>query len=429
MSRTARPAMIFQAFPKGDPRGFVLLMLTIAMASLGTIFVGSASEGQTTTTGGTFLSLILHEVAYLIIGVVSLVIIAKVQLRRLIQFSPWFMGAAIVLLTAVAVRGVPVNGGKRWLNLYLVLFQPSEVFKLATVLFLAFGIQKFHHYIGRGKYLLQFLAPIGIGAVLIIVEPDLGTASIVFAITLAVLLVAGMPRKFFVAAGILALLGLAAFSNLKHFHYAWVRFTSFLHFGQFSSKFNYQIDQSKIAVGSGGLTGLGFGHSRAKWGFLPNPHTDFIFSIISEEMGLIGAVVVIALFAWFVIVAVQIAARCSNQTYRFIAIGITVWIALEAVVNIASVVGWWAVTGIPLPFFSYGGTSLIVDLVAVGILYNIANDRSTSKDLTIREHASAHALVPLRDYQEDRLVRHRRGSVTTARRGSPSTPRRPQPRY
>ena len=146
-------------------------------------------------------------------------------------------------------------------------------------------------------------------------------------------------------------------------------------------------------------------------------------------MGLIGAVVVIALFAWFVIVAVQIAARCSNQTYRFIAIGITVWIALEAVVNIASVVGWWAVTGIPLPFFSYGGTSLIVDLVAVGILYNIANDRSTSKDLTIREHASAHALVPLRDYQEDRLVRHRRGSVTTARRGSPSTPRRPQPRY
>ena len=119
---------------------------------------------------------------------------------------------------------------------------------------------------------------------------------------------------------------------------------------------------------------------------MPNPHTDFIYTIIGEELGLIGSLVVIALFVAFLFAAVRIAQQCSNQSYRFIVIGITTWIIFEAIVNIASVVGWWAVTGIPLPFFSYGGTALITELAAIGILYNIAHDTSRSGDLTFREH-------------------------------------------
>jgi cell division protein FtsW len=168
--------------------------------------------------------------------------------------------------------------------------------------------------------------------------------------------------------------------------YSAKRFFSFLHPNANLLGSGYQLVQSKIGLGAGGVTGLGLGHSREKWGLLPNPHTDFIFTIVGEELGLIGTLAVIALFLAFLMAAVRIAQRCSNQVYRLIAIGITTWIAVEALINIASVVGWWAVTGVPLPFFSYGGTALITELASVGLLYNIAHDRSKTGDLTIREY-------------------------------------------
>jgi cell division protein FtsW len=136
-------------------------------------------------------------------------------------------------------------------------------------------------------------------------------------------------------------------------------------------------------LGAGGLTGLGLDHSREKWGLLPNPHTDFIFTIIGEELGLIGTLSVIALFVGFLMVATRIARQCTNEVYRLVVVGITTWIIFEAAINIASVVGFWAVTGIPLPFFSYGGTALITELAAIGLLYNIAHDRSRSAHLVI----------------------------------------------
>jgi len=160
---------------------------------------------------------------------------------------------------------------------------------------------------------------------------------------------------------------------------------SFLHPNTHLLGSGYQLLQSRIGLGAGGVGGLGLGHSREKWGLLPNPHTDFIFTVIGEELGLIGTLAVIALFVAFLFAAVRIAQQCTNSVYRLIAVGITTWIAVEALINIASVVGWWAVTGIPLPFFSYGGTALITELAAVGLLYNIAHDRTRSGDVTIRE--------------------------------------------
>ena len=417
--RTERTPYLFQPFPKEDSRGKMLLVITTVMVVLGTAFVGSASEGQTIATGGTPMSILGHSIAYAVIGGFALFMVSKVQLQKLLRFSTILLYVALFALVAVWKSGVSVNGGQRWLNLHLIVFQPSELFKLATVLYIGSMIQKHYLTLGRASYLLRYLVPVLGGFGLILLEPDMGTSSMVIAITLTMLITAGMSRTFILSASAILFLGLVGFVAVKS--YAWSRFTSFLHFGQFQHSLNYQIDQSKTAIGSGGLTGLGFGHSRAKWGLLPNPHTDFIFSILGEEMGLIGALVVISLFAWFLLVAVRIAARCTNQAYRYVAMGITVWIGLEAIINIASVMGWWAVTGIPLPFFSYGGTSLIMEMIAVGILYNIANDRSVSKDLTIREFQTLRHPVSIGHFRDERIRRHRQAPVSTVRR--------PQPRY
>jgi len=146
----------------------------------------------------------------------------------------------------------------------------------------------------------------------------------------------------------------------------------------------YQLQQSKIGLGAGYLFGLGYGQSREKWGLLPNPHTDFIFSIIGEEFGLVGTLVVVGLFVAFLATATKIIGQCPNDVYRLLAIGVTTWITLEALLNIASVVGFWAITGVPLPFFSYGGSSLIMELCAVGLLINVANQRKGSAPLVLQ---------------------------------------------
>jgi cell division protein FtsW len=203
-------------------------------------------------------------------------------------------------------------------------------------------------------------------------------------IAVAMVAVAGLSRRLLTR--VVGLTGVAVAGYLFVEPYSAKRFFSFLHPNADLLNSGYQLAQSRIGLGAGGVTGLGLGHSREKWGLLPNPHTDFIFTIVGEELGLIGTLAVIALFIAFVMVAVRIAQQCSNQVYRLVAVGITTWIAVEALLNIASVVGWWAVTGVPLPFFSYGGTALITELAAVGLLYNIAHDRSRSGDLTIREY-------------------------------------------
>ncbi|MHB1968982.1 MAG: FtsW/RodA/SpoVE family cell cycle protein, partial [Acidimicrobiales bacterium] len=210
---------------------------------------------------------------------------------------------------------------------------------------------------------------------------DLGTASVVFCLALVMLWTVGLPWRFFVAVGFAGVAGFIAFMKIKP--YSAERLTAFLHPNANLLASGYQLFQSKIGLGAGGLTGLGLGHSREKYGLLPNAHTDFIFTIIGEELGLVGTLCVLALFVGFLVTAVRIAQRSAHGTHRLIVVGVTTWRMVEAGINVASVVGWWAVTGVPLPFFSYGGTALIVELFAVGLLYNVAHDRSRAPDLVV----------------------------------------------
>ena len=370
--------------PRGNATGRLLLIITTALVIFGTIFVASSSEGQAAANGGSAFSIMVHDVAYLCLGVFAWYGAARVRLDRLLKSAPLLVLSGLFLLLAVKAIGVTSNGGKRWLNLHVINLQPSELFKLFSVVFIAWLVQHHHDELDNWKQLAVWTLPVWLGCGLIVLEPDIGTASVVLVIGLSMLAVAGLSRRLLTCVVILT--GVAVGGYLLFQPYSAKRFFSFLHPNTNLLGSAYQLLQSRIGLGAGGVTGLGLGHSREKWGLLPNPHTDFIFAIVGEELGLIGALAVIALFVAFLMVSVRIAQRCSNQVYRLAAVGITTWIAVEALINISSVVGWWAVTGVPLPFFSYGGTALITELAAVGVLYNIAHDRSRTDDLTIREY-------------------------------------------
>jgi cell division protein FtsW len=369
--------------PRGNFNARMLLVVTTLLVAFGTIAVASASEGQAVANGGSSFSIILRDLVYLGFGLFALYVVARLRLARVLRSAPLLILFGLALLAAVKMVGVTSDGGKRWLNLHVILLQPSEMFKLFTVLFLAWLVQNHHGELSNWKQLVLWTSPVAIGAALVLVEPDIGTTSVIVSVAYVMLAVAGLSKKRLAQ---IAVLGVVVFLGyLKMKPYSAARFFSFLHPNKDLLGSGYQLLQSKIGLGAGGLTGLGLGNSREKFGLLPNPHTDFIFTIVGEELGLIGSLVVIGLFIWFLFVATRIAKQCTNEVYRLLVVGVTTWIVLEAIINIASVVGGWAVTGIPLPFFSYGGTALITELAAVGLMYNVAHDTSHSGDVEIRQ--------------------------------------------
>jgi cell division protein FtsW len=372
---------ILQPFPRGDRAAAALLVVTALMVGYGTVMVGSASDAQSALNGGTSFALAIRDLIYLAIGAVVFWMVARIRLSWLINLAPMLLGIGLALLVGVELVGITVNGGKRWLPTPFIQIQPSELFKLIVVLYVAWVVQRHHRSIGNWQHLALWMTPVLAGVGLILLEHDVGTDTVVVAIALVVLFVAGLPRKIVRGILLLSVPVMGVYAILEP--YSVRRLTSFLHPNSNLTTSGYQLLQSRIGLGAGGLTGLGLDHSREKWGLLPNPHTDFIFTIIGEELGLVGTLSVIALFIGFLMVATRIARQCTNEVYRLLVVGITAWIVLEAVINIASVVGFWAVTGIPLPFFSYGGTALITELAAIGLLYNIAHDRSRSPRLVI----------------------------------------------
>jgi cell division protein FtsW len=383
-SNPKRSRGLFQPLPRGNFNARALLVVTALMVTFGTIAVASASEGQSAASGGSPWSIMIHDVIYLGFGVFALYVMSRIRIDQLVRKAPLIMLGGLTLLVAVKAVGLTANGGKRWLNLRVIDLQPSEMFKLFTVLFVAWLVEQHHDELNNWMQLAIWTLPVALGCALILMEPDIGTMSVVAIIAFVMLGVAGLSPKLMALIMALGVVGLYGYMKFNPYSYA--RFFSFLHPNGDLQGNGYQLLQSKIGLGAGGLSGLGLGHSREKWGLLPNPHTDFIFTVIGEELGIIGTLFVIALFVAFLFTAVRIAQKCTNDVYRLIAMGIATWITLEAIINIASVVGWWAVTGIPLPFFSYGGTALITELAAVGLLYNIAHDQSRSPDVSLEEY-------------------------------------------
>jgi len=379
---------LFDRFPRvhttGDKLINAMLINIVLLVTCGTLAVASASEGQAAVSGSAF-SIMEMQVLWIGVGAIGFWFMMTVPLKAIMRPSLVYVAltCALVLLAYVDVRGTKVDGARRWIRMAGLDLQPSELFKIATVVGLAVLISHFSTVIGNGQRLIAVLLPIGFGVLLIVGGKDFGTASIVVAIALMMLYTAGVSSRKLVltmAAGVTFFV----LALMTHpFQYVRARFTAFLHPAQDTAGAGWQLLQSKIGLGAGGLFGLGYGHSREKWGLLPNPHTDFILAIIGEEMGLIGTLVVVGLFVWFLITATKMIQRCPNDVYRLMAVGITTWITVEAIINIASIVGFWAITGVPLPFVSYGGTSLVMELSAVGLLCNIAKQREAAPPLVL----------------------------------------------
>ncbi len=349
-----------------------LLLVTILLVGFGIIMVYSASgifSGERFQDPFHFLK---REIIWTLIGFSFLFLLSRFDYHRLAKFSKPLLLFSILLLVLLFTRlGVSVKGAQRWLRIGPLNFQPSELAKLAIILYLAEFLSRKRKEIGRFTqgFLppLIFLAPI---VLLILLEPDLGTAILILMLFLIILFVSGVKLSYLAS---LFLLGLSIFSFLIYRSpYQKARLLTFLHPWADSQGAGYQITQSLIALGSGGIFGRGLGQSRQKLFFLPEAHTDFIFSIIGEELGILGTLFLLSLFALFIYQGRRIAKNSKDDFGHLLATGITLLIGLEAILHIGVAIGFFPTKGTPLPFVSYGGSALVISLIAVGILLNIS---------------------------------------------------------
>lgn len=353
--------------------GVRLLVLSGALTVFGLVMVLSASSVASINTAGTPWSLFEKQAMWAVIGAIGCVVGIRVDLGRLRKWSvPLLIGSGLMLV-AVLVPGVgtTVGGSSRWIGFGPLRVQPSEFSKIAFALFIADLVTRRE----RGRDTLRevvrpAMIALGIMGILILKQPDMGTAIVLACIAGAVLFAAGIDRRIlFFVMGSFTVVG--AILSLDE-AYRRARFLAFLHPFSSPTGTSYQIAQSLVALGSGGLTGTGIGGSLAKWDLLPNAWTDFIFAIIGNELGLVGALAVILAYVAFAFFGIRIARRSKDRFASLLAVAITCWIVAQAFINIGGVVSALPETGIPLPFVSSGGSSLVVALFAVGLLFNIA---------------------------------------------------------
>lgn len=311
------------------------------------------------------------EIIWTVVGILGMVFTMSIDYHIYKKWTPWLVMITIGLLVVVLFIGVDINGARRWIRLGPLSFQPSELAKYVVVLYLALLIDKRRGKIREFKEgTIYYLAIAAVFAGLIILEKNLSITAIVMMVAFIMILVGGAKLSHLfslIPVGLLAVLGLIIFEP-----YRLKRLTSFLDPWADQAGDSYQLIQSLYALGSGGFFGVGLGNSRQKALFMPEPHNDFIFAIIGEELGLIGCVFIIAVFIFIVIKGTSIAVKARDNYGYLLAIGIISVISIQAIINIAVVTGSMPVTGVPMPLISYGGTSLVFNLLAIGILLNIS---------------------------------------------------------
>jgi cell division protein FtsW len=350
----------------GSDRGVTLLVAaTASLLVVGLAMVLSASSVSAYDRFGSSFLFFNRHVVYAAIGVGVGVITSRMR------YAAWERLSAPGLVLHPAA-GTVAGGSSRWIAVGPITVQPSEFAKLAVVAFGATLLARRWKRIHSLRSLALPLLPIvGVVCGLILLQPDLGTAVIIGGTVFALLFVAG-ARIRHLAVGGGAALGIG-FAAIYAEGYRWARLVSFTNPWADPHGNGYQTIQSFIGLGSGGLFGVGLGAGRQKWLSLPNAHTDFIYAIFGEELGLIGALFVLVLFGVFLYAGARIAVQAPDALGRLLAAGITAWIGLQAVVNLGAVTGLLPITGVPLPFVSFGGSSLVVSLAAVGVLVSVAH--------------------------------------------------------
>jgi len=362
---------------RGQLEASVLTLITFGLVAFGLVMVYSATSASAALANGDPAYYLKRQAGYALLGLVLMLVASRTDFRVLRRLAPVLMVSSIVLLLAVLVIGQAVNGARRWITVGPAVFQPSELAKLALAVWAAAYLARKRPPRTLGELWRPVGLLAGIVSVLLLLEPDLGTAITILVMLSAMLLVAGTPVRT-VGTGVL-IAGAVSMVAVWFEPYRRARLFSFINPWHDAQGAGYQTVQAMIGLGSGGIFGRGLGQSIEKANFLPEAHTDMIFAIIGEELGLVGATAVIAAYAAFAYFGLRIALSCRDPFGKRLAAGLTVLICGQAAINLAAVLGLAPLTGIPLPFVSYGGSSLVVALASVGILLNIARDAGAQR--------------------------------------------------
>lgn len=358
----------------GAAPDLTLFMVTLILLGIGVVMVFSASSVRAYEYYRDSYYFLKRQLLWSVIGVIAMIFTMHIDYRLLRRFAAPILVVTLVLLIVVLIPGVGlmISGSRRWLGVRgIFTFQPSELAKVGMMVFLSSYLSRDPEEV---KSFLKGVVPVllllGIVFGLIMLEPDLGTATSIAGVTLVMLFVAGARTSHLIGLGIV---GIPAFiAAVFAEDYRRRRFLAFLHPWDDPLRSGFHIIQSLLALGSGGIFGLGLGRSRQKFLYLPEQHTDFIFAVLGEELGFVGAATVVILFFIFAWRGFRVALATSDPFASLLATAITSMVVLQAVINIGVVSGILPITGIPLPLISFGGSSLVVTLSSIGILLNIS---------------------------------------------------------
>jgi cell division protein FtsW len=366
----------------------VLLGATLLLLVLGVAMVLSASTVLSFQVFGSAYTLWLRQVMFAVIGLLAMFVASRLSVAAWRRLAYPLLGFAIVSLLAVLVIGHAVAGQRNWIELGGPFrFQPSEFAKLALVLWASDLMARKQNTLSQWKHLLVPLIPVaGFIILLVLFEGDVGTALILVPMVAAVLYVNGAPLRLFVLGGA-AVLGGVALLSVGH-SYRLGRFSAWLNPAADSLGTGWQILHGKSAMGGGGWFGVGLGASREKWDWLPEAHTDFIYAVVGEELGIIGSLLVIVLFAAIGVAGLRLARVTSDPFVRTASAATVAWLLTQAMLNIGAVLQLIPITGIPLPLVSYGGSSLVPTLVALGMLMSFARAEA-GRAVDVRERRPA----------------------------------------
>lgn len=371
----------------------ILLVCALALLTIGVVMLFSTSSAYARDRYDDAHYLLKRQVVWLAVSGVACALTARLPYPRLRAAAPWLLGGAVLLLLLVLVPGIGlrIGGARRWLSLGVMNFQPSELAKLALVVWLAHWLAKEKRRVERFRR--GFLTPLAVtGSVLllILVEPDFGTTALLATVAFALMFVAGTRLRYLLPT---LVVGAAGFVGML-----WQdperarRLLAFLDLEKYKQGAGYQVWQAILAFGSGGVSGLGLGNSRQKMFYLPEAHTDFIFPIIGEELGLVGTLLILACFVGLLACGVIVALRAPDPFGQYLGLGVVLLLSVQTLINVGVVTAWLPTKGLALPFISYGGSNLLMSLTCVGVL------------LSIYRYGAADATAPEQEFFARRTV-------------------------
>ena len=365
-----------------NPVDFTLVITVLLLLSLGLVMVLSASSPTSLQKYDNSYYFFIRQLIFAALGLIGMYFVSRIDYRIYQKFYKQAWWLSIILLVVVLIFGTDSHGAKRWIDLKIITFQPSEIVKFLMIIFYSGILVKNRNELGKfGKGLVKhvlFLAPI-IG--LLLLEPHVSTSMVIIIMCCVMMIMAGCKFWQFLLSGIVALGGVGTIATVlylsnawfqKQFQYIVTRFITFTDPWKDATGKGWQVIQSLYAIGSGGLFGAGLGDSKQKYLYLSEPHNDFIFAVLAEELGFVGCILVFVLFSVFIWRGILIAMKSPDMFGSLVAIGITTLVGVQVIINVAVVTSSMPVTGMQLPFFSYGGTALFLLLCEVGVLLSIS---------------------------------------------------------